>query len=119
MKKISNEILTALVVDDERLARIELISMLKQFENISVIGEADGVDMAIVKIKKHNPDLIFLDIQMPGKSGFDLLDSIDIEAKIIFVTAFNQYAMRAFEVNALDYLPKLISQNRVKNKSKF
>ncbi len=113
MSKIQNDILTALVVDDERLARTELISMLKHFENINVVGEADGVELAIKQIEKHNPGLIFLDIQMPGESGFDLLDKIEMEAKIIFVTAYDEYAMRAFEVNALDYLPKPVSQERL------
>jgi len=109
----ANEILSALIVDDERLARMELISMLTHFENINVVGEADGVDMAIEQIEKHKPDLIFLDIQMPGKSGFDLLDNIELDAKIIFVTAYDEYAIRAFEVNALDYLPKPVSQERL------
>ena len=113
MSKKPDEILSALVVDDERLARIELISMLSQFENINVVAEADDVDMAISQIEKHNPDLVFLDIQMPGKSGFDLLDEIEVKAKIIFVTAYDEYAIRAFEVNALDYLPKPVSQERL------
>lgn len=113
MSKATNKILSALIVDDERLSRIELISMLKQFENINVIGEADNVDLAIKQIDEHKPDLVFLDIQMPGKSGFDLLDEIEVEAKIIFVTAYDEYAIRAFEVNALDYLPKPVSQERL------
>lgn len=105
--------LKALVVDDERLARKELILMLKEFENIIVAAEADGVSSALVEIKKHNPDVIFLDIQMPGKSGFDLLESMDIQAKVIFVTAFDEFAIRAFEVNALDYLLKPINPERL------
>jgi two-component system, LytTR family, response regulator len=113
MSKTPNKILSALIVDDERLSRIELISMLKHFENIYVIGEADNVDLAIKQIEEHKPDLVFLDIQMPGKSGFDLLDEIEVEAKIIFVTAYDEYAIRAFEVNALDYLPKPVSQERL------
>ncbi len=103
----------ALIVDDERLARKELISMLNEFENIRVAGEADSVAAAEKSIKKLNPDVIFLDIQMPGGSGFDLLDSIDIKAKIIFVTAFDEYAIRAFEVNALDYLLKPVNPIRL------
>lgn len=113
MSKTPHKILSALIVDDERLSRIELISMLKHFENIYVIGEADNVDLAIKQIEEHKPDLVFLDIQMPGKSGFDLLDEIEVEAKIIFVTAYDEYAIRAFEVNALDYLPKPVSQERL------
>jgi len=103
----------ALVVDDERLARKELILMLKEFESIVVVSEADGVNSALVEIKKHNPDVIFLDIQMPGKSGFDLLESTDLKAKVIFVTAFDEFAIRAFEVNALDYLLKPINPERL------
>ncbi len=113
MNKTPEKILNAVVVDDERLSRIELISMLKHFENINIVGEADNVYLAIKQIEEHKPDLIFLDIQMPGKSGFDLLDEIEVEAKIIFVTAFDEYAIRAFEVNALDYLPKPVSQERL------
>jgi two-component system LytT family response regulator len=103
----------ALVVDDERLARKELILMLKDFENIIVVSEADSVNSALVEIQKHNPDVIFLDIQMPGKSGFDMLESTDIKAKVIFVTAFDEFAIRAFEVNALDYLLKPINPERL------
>lgn len=113
MQKPPNDQLTAIVVDDERLARAELILMLKKFDNICIVGEADSVDVAIRQIEKHNPDLIFLDIQMPGKSGFDLLDTINIDAKIIFVTAYDEYAIRAFEVNAIDYLPKPVSEERL------
>jgi two-component system, LytTR family, response regulator len=106
--------LKAIVVDDERLARKELILMLKEFNNISVVAEADDVNSAAIEIKAHNPDVIFLDIQMPGKSGFDLLNSIDINAKVIFVTAFDEFAIRAFEINALDYLLKPINPERLK-----
>ena len=104
----------ALVVDDERLARKELILMLKEFENINVVGEADDVPSAIEAINKLNPNVIFLDIQMPGESGFDLLNKIDTEAKIIFVTAFDEHAIHAFEINALDYLLKPINPERLK-----
>ena len=103
----------AIVVDDERLARKELISLLQEFNNISVVAEADDVDSALIEIEKHNPDVIFLDIQMPGKSGFDLLNSIDVEAKIIFVTAFDEFAIRAFEIDAVDYLLKPINPERL------
>lgn len=113
MNNTTEEIQTALIVDDERLARAELISMLEHFSNIKVIGEADSAEKAGLLISRLKPDLLFLDIQMPGKSGFDLLESIEIEAKIIFVTAYDEYAIRAFEVNALDYLPKPVSQERL------
>ena len=106
--------LKAIVVDDERLARKELISLLQEFDNISVVAEADDVNSALIEIEKHNPDVIFLDIQMPGKSGFDLLNSIDVAAKIIFVTAFDEFAIKAFEIDAVDYLLKPINPERLK-----
>jgi len=105
----------ALIVDDERLARKELISMLAEYDNIYISGEAEDVPSAVSRIKETNPDVIFLDIQMPGKSGFDLLSEIKTEAKIIFVTAYDEYAIRAFEVNAVDYLLKPVSHDRLKN----
>lgn len=108
-----NKQFKALIVDDERLARKELRSMLAKYENLSVTGEAEDVPSAISAIEKTNPDIIFLDIQMPGKSGFDLLEEIELNAKIIFVTAFDEYAIRAFEVNALDYLLKPITPERL------
>jgi two-component system, LytTR family, response regulator len=105
--------LNALVVDDERLARKDLISLLGAHEHITVVGEADDAPSAVKAIKKLNPDVIFLDIQMPGDSGFDLLDRTEVEAHIIFVTAYDEYAIRAFEVNALDYLLKPVSPERL------
>ena len=105
---------SALIVDDERLARKELISMLQEFKNIEIVGEADSVSSAAQTVSELNPDVIFLDIQMPGGSGFDLLDKIDIRSKVIFVTAFDEFAIRAFEVNALDYLLKPVNPERLK-----
>lgn len=103
----------ALVIDDERLARKDLISLLSVHDNITVIGEADDVPSAVKAIERLNPDVIFLDIQMPGDSGFDLLEKADVEAHIIFVTAYDEYAIRAFEVNALDYLLKPVNPDRL------
>jgi len=105
--------LNALVVDDERLARKDLISLLGAHDNITVVGEADDVPSAVKAIEKLCPDVIFLDIQMPGDSGFDLLDRTEVEARIIFVTAYDEYAIRAFEVNALDYLLKPVNPERL------
>lgn len=105
--------LGALIVDDERLARKDLISLLKSHDRITVVGEADDVPSAVKAIEKLNPDVIFLDIQMPGDSGFDLLERVDVEARIIFVTAYDEYAIRAFEVNALDYLLKPVHPDRL------
>jgi len=108
-----NKQFSALIVDDERLARKDLISLLAEHKNIKIIGEADDVPSAITAIEQLRPDIIFLDIQMPGESGFDLLDRVEVNAKIIFVTAFDEYAIRAFEINALDYLLKPVNPDRL------
>jgi len=104
----------AIIVDDEPLARKDLGTILRDFNEIEVIGEADSVKTAKTLLKKTKPDLIFLDIQMPGETGFDLLEYIDTDINIIFVTAFDEYAIRAFEVNALDYLLKPVDGERIK-----
>ncbi len=105
---------STLIVDDERLARTDLKKMLLDYENIRVVGEAEDVPSAIKAIEEHKPDLIFLDIQMPGESGFDLLDRIEFQSKIIFITAYAEYALRAFDVNAMDYLLKPVNPERLK-----
>lgn len=105
--------LRALVVDDERLARRRLIRLLAPHEEIEVVGEAENVNMAIKAIEKHSPDLLFLDIQMPGGDGFSLFDRFEVNLHVVFVTAFDQHALRAFEVNALDYLLKPIAPARL------
>jgi two-component system, LytTR family, response regulator len=102
-----------LLIDDERLARNELKKLLQDFPEIEVIGEAANADEGIEKIESLNPDLIFLDIQMPGKTGFDMLAQLDIAPDVIFTTAYDEYALKAFEVNALDYLMKPIEPNRL------
>ena len=109
-----SKILKAIVVDDERLARKELILMLNDFSNIEIEGEAADISTAQKLLAEKNPDLVFLDIQMPGESGFDLINSIPANTKIIFVTAFDEYAIRAFDVNALDYLLKPVNPKRLK-----
>lgn len=103
----------ALVVDDERLARTELKRLLNPFKDIKVVGEAVNADDAVKKIDQLKPDLLFLDIQMPGKSGFDLLEELDKVPTVIFTTAYDEYALKAFEYNALDYLLKPIEPNRL------
>jgi len=103
----------ALVIDDERLARKELIKLLNEHPEIEVIGEAANADEAMDLIEKFNPDLLFLDIQMPGKSGFELLEKLDTVPMVIFTTAFDEYALKAFEVSALDYLLKPIQPERL------
>ena len=105
--------ITAIIIDDERLARAELRKLLQQHPDIEILDEATNVDEGLEKIEQFNPDLIFLDIQMPGKSGFDLLSEIDKSPKVIFTTAYDEYALKAFEVNALDYLLKPIEPKRL------
>lgn len=107
MKKIQ-----VIIVDDERLSREELKRALKEYDDFVLIGEAENADEAKDLIETKMPDLIFLDIQMPEKSGFDLLESLDNVPAVLFTTAYNQYAVQAFEVNALDYLMKPIREER-------
>lgn len=102
-----------IIIDDERLARSELKKMLLPFTEIEVIDEASNANEAIKKIELLLPDLIFLDIQMPGKTGFEMLAELESVPKVIFTTAFDEYALKAFEVNALDYLLKPIEQMRL------
>ncbi|MCH7513821.1 MAG: response regulator [Bacteroidetes bacterium] len=104
----------ALIIDDERLARKELTSLLQDYPEIEIIGEAVNADEALEQINEHKPDLLFLDIQMPGKTGFELLEMLDSVPLVIFVTAYDEYALKAFEVNALDYLLKPIQYERLK-----
>ncbi|MBS1729179.1 MAG: response regulator [Bacteroidetes bacterium] len=103
----------AIIIDDERLARTELKKLLKEFSDIEIIDEASNADDGQEKIELLNPDLIFLDIQMPGKTGFDLLQNLERAPRVIFTTAYDEYALKAFEVNALDYLLKPIEPRRL------
>ena len=103
----------AIIIDDERLARNELKKLLQNHAEIEVIEEAANVDEGLEKIEQFNPELIFLDIQMPGKTGFDLLAEVEKAPKVIFTTAYDEYAIKAFEVNALDYLLKPIEPKRL------
>jgi two-component system LytT family response regulator len=102
-----------LIIDDERLARNELRKLLSEFPDIEVIDEATNVDEGVEKIDMLNPDLIFLDIQMPGKTGFDLLQEVEKAPRVIFTTAYDEYALKAFEVNAFDYLLKPVEPKRL------
>ncbi len=108
----------ALIIDDERLARTELIRLLEPFKDIEIVGEAINADDAHNKISELNPDVIFLDIQMPGKSGFDLLEELDKVPRVVFTTAYDEYALKAFEYNALDYLLKPIEPTRLEESVK-
>ena len=102
-----------IIIDDERLARSELKRLLQEFPDVEVIGEAANAEEGLQKIESLNPDLIFLDIQMPGKSGFDMLTELEKAPHVIFVTAYDEYALKAFEVNALDYLMKPVEPSRL------
>ena len=108
-----NKVLKSVIVDDEKLAREDLKSVLKEFNNVEIVGEADSAESAAALLKTIEPDILFLDIQMPGKTGFDLLAEIQTSAKIIFVTAYDEYAIKAFEVSAQDYLLKPVSKPRI------
>lgn len=103
-----------LIVDDERLARKELMSLLASYDSIEIVGEAVNADDAFEKIKELQPDLLFLDIQMPEKTGFDLLEMLQDTPQVIFITAYDEYAIKAFEVNALDYLLKPVQPERLR-----
>jgi len=103
----------AIIIDDERLARNELKKLLLDFPEIEVIAEATNASEGVEKIDSLNPDLIFLDIQMPGKTGFDMLSEIEKAPNVIFTTAYDEYALKAFEVNALDYLLKPVEPKRL------
>jgi two-component system LytT family response regulator len=103
----------AIIIDDERLARNELKKLLSEFPEIEVVAEAANANEGIEKIDSFAPELIFLDIQMPGKTGFDMLAEMDRTPNVIFTTAYDEYALKAFEVNALDYLLKPIEPKRL------
>ena len=105
--------LKVILIDDERLARSELKRLLSDFADVEVIAEAANANEGIEKIESLNPDLIFLDIQMPGKTGFDMLTQLEKAPHVIFVTAYDEYALKAFEVNALDYLMKPVEPKRL------
>lgn len=102
-----------LLIDDEPLALLELQAMLKKHTDIEVIDTAENAVNALEKINSLKPQLIFLDINMPGKSGFELLEELDDAPLVVFVTAYDQFAIKAFEVNALDYILKPVNTERL------
>jgi two-component system LytT family response regulator len=104
--------ISAVIVEDSRLARKELFDLLKNHPNIEIVGEADSAEFAVNLIKQTNPDLIFLDIHLPGKNGFEILQELDSVPVTIFTTAFDEYALKSFEFNTVDYLLKPISSAR-------
>jgi len=102
-----------LIVDDSRLARTELRHLLQAFPDVAVVGEARHADEARAQIEALRPDLLLLDIQMPGQTGFELLAALDAAPHVIFTTAYDEYALQAFAVNALDYLLKPVEETRL------
>jgi two-component system LytT family response regulator len=103
----------ALLVDDERLARQELRRLLSAHADVAIVGEAVNADDAVAQLADPSIDIVFLDIQMPGGSGFDVLERLDRVPLVVFTTAFDEYAVRAFEVNAFDYLMKPVRPERL------
>lgn len=106
-------LLRVLIVEDARLARRELRTLLAEFADVECVGEAEDVPAAREAIARLHPDLVLLDIQLPSGSGFDVLDALDPLPAVVFVTAYDQYAVRAFEANALDYLLKPVAAARL------
>ena len=102
-----------LIVEDSRLARNELKTLLKEHDEIKIIGEAASPDKAVEFLENNEVDLLFLDINMPGKNGFELLEMLEITPYVIFTTAYDEYAIKSFEYNALDYLLKPINRERL------
>src|SRR3982751_5092981 len=111
----------ALIADDEALARKFIRRMLKDDHDVEIVGECSNGKEAVTMIRKHNPDVVFLDVQMPEMDGFAVLESIGIERlpEVIFTTAYEQYAIRAFELHALDYLLKPFDQARFRDAMKY
>lgn len=101
------------VVDDTRLARRELATLLDAHADVECVGEADDVPSGVDLLRRTRPDLLLLDIQMPSGTGFDLLDALDAAPHVVFTTAYDQHAVRAFEANALDYLVKPVAPERL------
>jgi len=104
---------TAVIVDDERIARNEIAYLLRDYSQIKVVAQAGSLDEAIAAIEHSSPDILFLDVQLQGTTGFELFERTKVEAHVIFVTAYDEYAVRAFEVNALDYLTKPVRSDRL------
>ena len=104
----------AMIVDDEPLARLRMRSLLEAHGEIQIVGEADSIEAATAVMEETKPQVVFLDIHLHGESGFELLPHLDEQIHIIFVTAYDEYAVKAFEANALDYLLKPVSRRRLK-----
>lgn len=103
----------ALIVDDEHLARVALSALLHERDDVEIVGEAHSVRTAVEQIKACDPDVLFLDVRMRDGSGFDVFDQVSVEAHVVFVSAHGDHALRAFEVNALDYLVKPVQRKHL------
>jgi two-component system LytT family response regulator len=103
----------ALLVDDERLARVGLRRLLEAYADITVVGEAANADEAVSQIRRLHPDVVFLDVEMPGHSGLEMLENLEELPAVIFTTAYEEYALRAFDVSAVDYLLKPVEAERL------
>lgn len=103
----------ALLVDDERLARSGLRRLLSPHEDVVIVGEAANADEALSQIRRLQPDVVFLDVEMPGRNGLEMLQELEDLPAVVFTTAYQEYAVRAFEVSALDYLLKPIAAERL------
>ena len=108
-----NPSLRVIIVDDERPARKWMRELLTAHTNIKIVGEADGVESAITLARESNPDVVFLDVQMPPESGFNLLPHLAPSTRVVFVTAYDTFAVKAFEANARDYLLKPVNPERL------
>jgi len=112
---ITMKTIKTLIIDDERLAREELRTILKEYQEIEIVAEAiNGID-GIEKIKEFNPDLIFLDVSMPGMNGFEMLKQLEDLPQVVFVTAHDEFALQAFDNQALDYILKPIDPEKIAN----
>lgn len=111
---MKDKTISCIIVDDERLAREEIKLMLKDLKEIEVVGEAKNGDEGIALVKEKNPDLIFLDVSMPGMTGFEMIKQLEEIPHVVFVTAFDDYALKAFDVHAVDYILKPVEADRLK-----
>jgi two-component system LytT family response regulator len=105
--------LDAIIIDDERMARQELLRLLKKHPNINIVAQAENIDQGYDEIKQHQPDIIFLDIEMPGGTGLTLAEKLQGEIPIVFCTAYDEFAVDAFALNAIDYLVKPLVPERL------
>ncbi|MBX7110104.1 MAG: response regulator transcription factor [Chitinophagales bacterium] len=108
-----NSPIRTLIIDDEPLARKELRYLLSSYPEIEILGEAKNVTDALEKIQFYQPQLLFLDVNMPGRNGFELLDELKTVPRVVFITAYDKFAVKAFEKNALDYIMKPVKPERL------